>query len=63
MTGTAQTEATEFRDIYRLGVVTIPTHKPTLRRDSRRRRHKTELAKFQAVIADVAERHGRASRC
>ena len=33
MTGTAQTEATEFRDIYRLGVVTIPTHKPTVRRD------------------------------
>ena len=59
MTGTAQTEATEFRDIYRLGVVTIPTHKPNVRRDKADAVYKTELAKFQAVIGDIAERHGK----
>ncbi len=57
MTGTAQTEAAEFHEIYRLGVVTIPTHKPTIRRDKADAVYKSELAKFRAVIDDVAERH------
>ena len=59
MTGTAQTEATGFRDIYRLGVVTIPTHKPTVRRDKADAVYKNRTGpSSQAVIGDVAERHG-----
>ncbi len=57
MTGTAQTEASEFRDIYRLDVVTIPTHRPLLRRDEADSVYKSELAKFNAVVEDVVTRH------
>ncbi len=57
MTGTAQTEASEFRDIYRLGVITIPPNAPMVRRDKADVVYKTELAKFNAVVDDVVGRY------
>jgi len=57
MTGTAATEAEEFGKIYGLGVVTIPTHQPMVRKDLPDRIYKTEVGKFKAVAADVKERH------
>ena len=56
MTGTAQTEASEFHDIYRLGVITIPPNKPIVRDDEADVVYKTERAKFDAVVDDVADR-------
>ena len=53
MTGTAETEAGEFWEIYKLDVVTIPTNKPVLRNDMPDRVYKTEKAKFNAVIAEI----------
>lgn len=55
MTGTAMTEAEEFSKIYNLEVTKIPTHMPMIRKDLRDRIYKTEVAKYQAVAADVAE--------
>jgi preprotein translocase subunit SecA len=57
MTGTAQTEAAELHQIYKLGVVPIPTNKPMARQDSTDLIYKTEDAKFAAVVDDIAERH------
>jgi preprotein translocase subunit SecA len=57
MTGTAQTEAGEFNKVYRVGVVSIPTHRPMIRIDHPDVIYKTEKAKFNAVIEDIAERH------
>ncbi len=57
MTGTAQTEASEFRDIYRLGVITIPPNAPMVRRDRADVVYKSELAKFNAVVDDIVERY------
>ncbi|WP_449191655.1 preprotein translocase subunit SecA [Actinoplanes subglobosus] len=57
MTGTAQTEAGEFNSVYKVGVVTIPTHRPMVRIDHPDVIYKTEKAKFNAVIEDIAERH------
>ncbi|MER6595401.1 preprotein translocase subunit SecA, partial [Micromonospora purpureochromogenes] len=57
MTGTAQTEASEFNKVYKVGVVTIPTHRPMVRLDRADVIYKTERAKFNAVIEDIAERH------
>lgn len=57
MTGTAVTEAEEFGKIYELDVVTIPTNKPMIRQDLADRIYKTELGKYQAVVAEVKERH------
>ncbi|MCS3916702.1 preprotein translocase subunit SecA [Caldanaerobacter subterraneus subsp. tengcongensis MB4] len=57
MTGTAQTEEQEFRDIYGLDVVVIPTHKPMIRIDHPDVIYKTEEAKFRAVVEDIVERH------
>ncbi|TDB73735.1 preprotein translocase subunit SecA [Micromonospora sp. KC721] len=57
MTGTAQTEAGEFNKVYKVGVVTIPTHRPMIRHDRADVIYKTERAKFNAVIEDIAERH------
>jgi preprotein translocase subunit SecA len=57
MTGTAQTEAGEFNKVYNVGVVTIPTHRPMIRIDRPDVIYKTEKAKFNAVIEDIAERH------
>ncbi|HEX6968018.1 MAG TPA: preprotein translocase subunit SecA, partial [Micromonosporaceae bacterium] len=57
MTGTAQTEASEFNKVYKVGVVTIPTHRPMVRIDRPDVIYKTEKAKFNAVVEDIAERH------
>ena len=57
MTGTAQTEAAELSQIYKLGVVPIPPNKPVIRLDQADLIYKTEDAKFDAVVADIAERH------
>ena len=53
MTGTAETEAGEFWEIYKLDVVTIPTNKPVLRNDMPDRVYKTQKEKFNAVIAEI----------
>jgi len=55
MTGTAETEAEEFRKIYNLGVVVVPTNKPMIRDDRADVVYKTEREKFEAVIEDVKE--------
>ncbi|AZZ39279.1 preprotein translocase subunit SecA [Acidipropionibacterium jensenii] len=57
MTGTAKTEESEFQKIYGLGVIPIPTNKPMLRIDQKDLIYRTEEAKFDAVIADIVERH------
>jgi preprotein translocase subunit SecA len=57
MTGTAQTEAGEFNKVYNVGVVSIPTHRPMIRIDHPDVIYKTEKAKFNAVVEDIAERH------
>jgi len=55
MTGTAETEAGEFWDIYKLDVVSIPTNKPIARQDMNDRVYKTRRAKYKAVIAQAKE--------
>ncbi len=57
MTGTAQTEEEEFREIYRLDVIEIPTNKPLVRKDRADVIYKTEDAKFRAVIEQIEECH------
>src|ERR687898_19220 len=57
MTGTALTEAAEFQKIYGLGVVPIPTNMDMIRADQRDLIYRTEEAKFEAIVADVVERH------
>src|SRR5690606_12868464 len=57
MTGTAETEAAEFNKTYKIGVVPIPTNKPMIRKDMADVVYKTEQAKFEAVVDDIAERH------
>jgi preprotein translocase subunit SecA len=57
MTGTALTEAAEFSQIYKLGVIPIPTNMPVRRNDQPDLVYRTEMAKFDAVIDDIAERH------
>jgi preprotein translocase subunit SecA len=57
MTGTAQTEAAEFNKVYKVGVITIPTHRPMIRVDQPDVIYKTEKAKYNAVVDDIVERH------
>ena len=57
MTGTAMTEASEFQQIYGLGVVPIPTNRPMQRIDQADLVYKTELGKFMAATEDIVERH------
>jgi len=57
MTGTAMTEASEFDKIYNLGVVPIPTNRPMARADQPDLVYRTEEAKYDAVVEDIAERH------
>ena len=59
MTGTAQTEAAELLQIYKLGVVSIPTNMPMVRTDHGDLVYKTEEAKFNAVVEDIAQRHAK----
>ena len=53
MTGTAETEAKEFWDIYKLDVVVIPTNRPVIRKDENDRIYKTAKAKYNAVIDEI----------
>ena len=59
MTGTALTEESEFRDIYRLDVVVVPTNKPVIRNDYEDCIYRTERAKYNAVIDQVCECHAK----
>jgi preprotein translocase subunit SecA len=59
MTGTAMTEAAEFMQIYKLGVVPIPTNKTMQRIDQSDLIYKNEVAKFHAVADDIAARHAK----
>ena len=59
MTGTAETEASEFHDIYRLTVVAIPTHRPCIRADDNDIVFKTRKEKYQFSIKEIAEAHKR----
>ena len=56
MTGTALTEADEFREIYRLGVVEIPTNRPVARKDEHDAVYRTAREKYEAIVADDPRR-------
>ncbi|MFC2695270.1 MAG: preprotein translocase subunit SecA [Lactobacillus sp.] len=57
MTGTAKTEEEEFREIYNMQVITIPTNKPVIRKDLPDILYPTLTSKFNAVVRDIAARH------
>lgn len=57
MTGTAATEAEEFKDIYRLGVIVIPTNKPVIRIDAPDQVYRTTQEKFAAVVDEIVKIH------
>jgi len=57
MTGTAETEASEFMSTYKLGVVAIPTNKPMIRKDQSDLIYRDEDAKYRQVVADIVARH------
>ncbi len=59
MTGTAKTEEEEFQRIYNLDVVMVPTHRPIVRDDQADQVYRGEGGKFNAVLDDIAEAHGR----
>jgi preprotein translocase subunit SecA len=60
MTGTADTEAYEFQEIYRLETVVIPTHRPMVRVDGQDKIYRTVKEKYNAILADIKECHQRA---
>jgi len=57
MTGTALTEQEEFEKIYKLDVITIPTHRPVIRQDHQDLIYMTQRAKWEAVVAEIKARH------
>jgi preprotein translocase subunit SecA len=57
MTGTAETEASEFHDIYKLDVVVIPTNRPVRRVDGNDQIYKSQREKYKAIIEEVVKRH------
>ena len=59
MTGTAETEASEFASTYNLHVVSVPTHRPMVRGDQADLIYKTEDGKFAACVEDISERNQR----
>ena len=59
MTGTAKTEEEEFRDIYNMYVVEVPTNKPVIRVDAPDSLFVTMKAKFNAIVNEIAERHAK----
>ena len=59
MTGTAITEANEFKDIYKLDVLQIPTHHPCVREDSNDEIYMTEREKYIAIVNDIKEQHAK----
>ncbi|WP_019132731.1 preprotein translocase subunit SecA [Peptoniphilus obesi] len=59
MTGTALTEEEEFRDIYNIDVIEIPTNRPVIREDNNDAIYKNEDAKFNAVVEEIKEAHAK----
>ena len=59
MTGTAETEASEFHDIYKLDVVAIPTNRPVRRVDGNDQIYKSQREKYRAIIEEVVKRYNR----
>ena len=59
MTGTAMTEEQEFREIYKLDIVEIPTNKPKIREDLPDVVYMTQEAKYRAIVADIEENHAK----
>ena len=57
MTGTAETEATEFIKIYNMNTWVIPTNKPCIRKDMQDMVYKSEGAKWKAIVAEIKDRH------
>ncbi|MDQ7031800.1 MAG: preprotein translocase subunit SecA [Desulfonauticus sp.] len=57
MTGTADTEAVEFKQIYDLDVIVIPTHKPMIRKDYPDVIYKTQAEKYRAIVREIKEMH------
>jgi preprotein translocase subunit SecA len=57
MTGTAATEADEFMHIYKMAVVSIPTHKEMIREDKDDLVYRSKKAKYDSVVQDIVERH------
>lgn len=57
MTGTAMTEEEEFREIYKLDIVTIPTNRPIIREDLPDVVYKTQMGKYHAIVKDIIESH------
>jgi preprotein translocase subunit SecA len=57
MTGTAETEANEFSDIYKLEVAVVPTHRPNVRKDANDMIFKTRREKYNAVVKEITEAH------
>lgn len=57
MTGTAATEASEFKEIYKLDVLQIPTHKPCVRKDLNDEIYMTEREKYNAIVKEIQEVH------
>jgi preprotein translocase subunit SecA len=63
MTGTAETEANEFKDIYNLDVMVIPTNRPNIRIDENDIIFKTRREKYNAVVEEIQEAHNRGQPC
>ncbi|MEF2143854.1 MAG: preprotein translocase subunit SecA [Desulfovibrionaceae bacterium] len=63
MTGTADTEAVEFREIYDLDVVVIPTHRDMVRTDHPDLIFRTQREKFEAIVDDLVEKHAKGQPC
>jgi preprotein translocase subunit SecA len=59
MTGTAETEASEFFEIYKLNVMVIPTHRPSVRLDEHDVVYKSRRAKYNAVVKDIETAHAK----
>ncbi len=59
MTGTAKTEESEFREIYGMDVVEIPTNMPVIREDFPDSIYKNEEAKFKAIVEEIKEKHSK----
>ncbi len=63
MTGTAMTEEDEFREIYKLDVIAIPTNRPVQRIDHHDQIYRSELGKFNAIIEQIVECHKKGQPC
>ncbi|WP_194192441.1 preprotein translocase subunit SecA [Clostridium chrysemydis] len=59
MTGTALTEENEFREIYGLDVIVVPTHRPIQRKDNHDIVYKTAMGKYKAIVEEIIEAHNK----